>query len=93
MTQGTFQEGQWVLWQGRDGPNPQGLRRYPATLLEAALYQGQWVWATPAGLLRSDGTHLAEPGRYIHAVAATGTRLASGAAEPQLTLRHSSREA
>jgi len=92
MTQGTFQEGQWVLWQGETALTPQGLRRYPATLLEAALYQGQWVWATPAGLLRSDGTPLAEPGRYIHAVAATGTRLAWSSGT-QLTLRHSSREA
>lgn len=76
MTQGTLQEGKWVLWQGETALTAQGLRKYPATLLEAALYQGQWVWATPIGLLRSDGSPFAESGRYIHAVAASGPRLA-----------------
>lgn len=86
MTQGFLQEGQWVLWQGETALTPQGLRRYPAALLDVTLYQGQWVWATPVGLLRSDGTPLAEPGRYIHAVAAAGPHLAWSSGT-QLTLR------
>lgn len=68
--------GRWIAWQGETAFSEKGERRYPATLLEATLYQGKWIWATPRGLLWEDGTPWGEVGRYVSTVAAHDSRLA-----------------
>ncbi|MCX7979432.1 MAG: HAMP domain-containing histidine kinase [Bacteroidia bacterium] len=76
VTQGRIEAGQWVFWQGETAIFPEGTRRYAATLLEATRYKGQWLWATPVGILDEAGRPFLAPGRYVGAIAARGTTLA-----------------
>ncbi|MCX8112262.1 MAG: HAMP domain-containing histidine kinase [Bacteroidia bacterium] len=67
---------EWVVWQGETAVYPNGYCRYPATLIEPAFYQGEWLWATPRGILRQNGQTFALAGRYVGAIAAAYDRLA-----------------
>lgn len=72
-----YREGQyWVAWQGETAIYPGGMRRYPVTLIEPAFHRGEWLWATPRGILRQNGQLFTAPGRYISAIATLGDRLA-----------------
>jgi len=72
----------WVAWQGEMAyyPEKRTIRRYPATLIEAAYVKGTgrgyWVWATPRGLMDEEGRIILEAGYYVKSVAAQGEWLA-----------------
>lgn len=70
--------GRLVAWQGERVflfDRGQAIQ-YPYTLVDAAWYEGRWVWATPKGLFREDGQLVAGAGYYIRAVASSGSKLA-----------------
>lgn len=62
--------GQWVGWHGQTVYTAEGSYRLPATAIEPAWYQGEWLWATPVGILRQNGRPFAAAGRYINTLAA-----------------------
>ncbi|MCS7189413.1 MAG: hypothetical protein NZ933_06400, partial [Bacteroidia bacterium] len=76
ITNIALQESRWTAWQGETALFPTGSRRYSATLIQAALYQGYWIWATPIGLLEEKGNIWAERNKYVSAVASEGNRIA-----------------
>ncbi|MCS6894524.1 MAG: HAMP domain-containing histidine kinase [Bacteroidia bacterium] len=76
ITQAYSEGAQWVVWQGEVAFFPDGFRKYPTTLIEPALYRGQWLWATPRGLLSKDGRVFAAAGRYAGALAIQGEKIA-----------------
>lgn len=76
ITQASVAAGRWIVWQGETAFSAEGTRRYPATLIEPVIYQGEWLWATPRGILRQNGQPFAAPGRYINAIAVRGDKVA-----------------
>lgn len=76
ITQAYLSGQRWVVWQGETAFYPDGMRRYAATLIEPVLYRGEWLWATPRGIVRQNGQPFAAAGRYVSTIAANGDRLA-----------------
>ncbi len=91
MTQASIVAGRWIAWQGETAFSVEGMHRYPATLIEPAVYQGEWLWATPRGILRQNGQPFAAPGRYINALAVQGDKVA-WASGTEVIIRTSQKE-
>lgn len=76
VTQAYSEGSEWVAWQGEIAFFPDGMRKYPATLIEPALHRQQWLWATPKGIISKEGRWVSALGRYTGAIAVHGEKIA-----------------